>query len=184
MTRATWSGPLTIVLPMAAKFETSVDFRLVPLTKREACGHHARWRARPYTKPNRAAFMQEAQHLIAQALQDDWSIPIDWHHDGGPRAVEPVFSGPVAFSIEVVTPFPESRALKRGVRPSRRVREKPDLTNVVKTLEDVCTRAGVWPDDAWTCEQHNQRRRARQGELPSIVIAIWKVEEEVPPEAL
>ena len=52
--------------------------------------------------------------------------------------------GPVNLDIDFTIPKPASAPKKRRVWPDK----KPDLSKLIRSVEDACSDAGVWEDDA------------------------------------
>lgn len=67
----------------------------------------------------------------------------------------PLLRGPVALRLRAIHPRPRSEHRIRSDVPRARSERKPDLTNVVKLVEDCATRALWWRDDAQVAEQRN-----------------------------
>ena len=77
-------------------------------------------------------------------------------------------SGPVRVRVELVYPLRrKDRARGEALLPHF---ERPDADNLVKSLLDSMTRAGVWEDDG---QVHDLRVRKWRGRRPRWAVFVW-----------
>lgn len=80
---------------------------------------------------------------------------------------KPLLEGPVALQIRAYLQRPKGRP-KREQWPDR----KPDLSNIVKAIEDGMTLAGVWCDDKQVCSLDVVKSYASGGQEPGVWIEL------------
>lgn len=88
------------------------------------------------------------------------------------QGVEP-FAGPVVLTVRAFWPCRGSR--KRVPIPAMPKSTRPDLSNVVKAVED--SMGAVWADDAQVAELHASKWYAAQGESPRVEVVVTPLEE-------
>jgi len=82
------------------------------------------------------------------------------------------FTGPVLLSVRFALKRPMKLMRKKDpVTPVWSV-SKPDLTNLVKSLEDAMTQCGFWHDDSQICRHETEKCHTAKGEAPHIRITI------------
>lgn len=79
----------------------------------------------------------------------------------------PILEGPIALQIRAYLVRPKGRA-KRFEWPDR----KPDLSNIVKAVEDGLTLGGVWCDDKQVCSLDVVKSYASGGQEPGVWIEL------------
>lgn len=95
---------------------------------------------------------------VRAALLDD---------DGQPKAR---FDGPVHLELEFVRPRPKSAPKRREPTADK----KPDLSKLLRAVEDAVTSAGIWRDDAQVVSVNMCKRIAKVGETPGCHLEIME----------
>ena len=92
-----------------------------------------------------------------------------------PHKPEKPLEGPLRLSVHYFFPFRKSEPKATIERGWDYHTTRPDLSNLIKMLEDVMTRCGFCLDDAQICDLSVSKRR---GPKPAIAISITQLETE------
>jgi Holliday junction resolvase RusA-like endonuclease len=98
-----------------------------------------------------------------------------------------ILSGPLGASFSFTFPIPESHMRRNGHRrswaPSEKT-SKPDLSKLVRAVEDSLTDAEIWEDDSQlirieTTKQYEltpaERVTPSQGPQAGVVVEVWQL---------
>lgn len=108
------------------------------------------------SKSGRGIMIESCKRLPAWR-NDVRAALIDDH--GQPKAF---FDGPIHLEIEFVLRRPKSAPKKREPLASK----KPDLSKLLRAVEDAVTSAGIWRDDAQVVSVTMEKRIAKIDETP------------------
>ena len=93
--------------------------------------------------------------------------------------MEQPYSGPVCIDVRVI--FKRPKRLMRAKDPDRYLwgPKKPDLSNVVKAVEDGITTAGIWDDDDQVCKMGEVVKlyATKSDNRARVEVVVWKLPE-------
>jgi crossover junction endodeoxyribonuclease RusA len=88
--------------------------------------------------------------------------------DGQPKAW---IDGPIFLSLEFALKRPKSLSKTKKVHHTKR----PDMSKLVRAVEDAITSAGIWVDDSYVCTSYVTKRYAEPGEQTGCHIKVMPI---------
>jgi crossover junction endodeoxyribonuclease RusA len=117
------------------------------------------------------------RHVGGGILVDSCKRLPEWRSDvrngcldehGQPKAR---IEGPVYLSLEFALRRPKSLPKTKKVHHTKR----PDMSKLVRAVEDAITSAGIWIDDSYVCASNVTKRYAEPGEQTGCHIKVMPI---------